>query len=90
MLETALEILARLVVIAVVFGLLQGATEDRDKNPKKNGAYFAAFPFYIFIASSYRDYGESKIDFIMPIIINSIIFGFIAFLIGYMIVKFKK
>ena len=74
MLEIALEILARLVVIAVVFGLLQGATEDRDKNPKQNGAYFAAFPFYIFIASSYRDYGESKIDFIVFGFLNLLLF----------------
>ena len=88
--ETIFGILGRGAIIFIIYASIDMKTEDRDKNPKQNGIYFSAYPFYIFILMSYQDYGQNVINFIMPIIINSIIFGFIAFLIGYMIVKFKK
>ena len=90
MLETIFGILVRGLCILLIYAGIDEKTVDRDKNPVQNGIYFSAFPFYIFILMSYQDYGETKLDFVMPIIINSIIFGSIAFLIGYMIIKFKK
>ena len=85
-----LEILIRLIIIGIVYFIVNEQTKDRDTNPRQKGFYFAAFPFYFFTLQSYQDYGESNLDFVMPIITNSIIFGFITFLIGYIVVKFKK
>ena len=79
-----------LIVWGVHHDINKNSIDDRSTNPISNGRYFAFFPFYIFVLMSYREAGQSKIDFFAPIFINSIIFGTIAFVIGYLIIKIKK
>tara|TARA_B110000967_G_C18319276_1_gene286738 strand:- start:181 stop:480 length:300 start_codon:yes stop_codon:yes gene_type:complete len=80
----------RAIIIFSVYSMANKMLEDRGINAFQNGWFFSLIPFYFFLLNIYQKNGEHIIDFLARIIATSVIFGFIAFWIGFFLIKIKN
>ena len=88
--DVLISLAIRGIIIYFVYKIVNEKFRERKNNAVQNGWFFSFFPFYVFVMSDYQSYDESFIDFIASFIIISVIFGFIAFWIGFFITKIRK
>jgi len=88
--DVLIELAIRGIIIYFVYKIANEKFWERKNNAVQNGWFFSFFPFYIFVMSDYQKYDESFINFIAAFIVTSVIFGFIAFWIGFFITKIRK